>query len=94
MFFILLFDRSFQTIIDELNQSYYIIDTEIRNKGVQYADSFYVASRYCLIQLKGQKTKLKVTCEVKYVKDVMSFAKSKLIRISSVSLELLRRIFF
>ncbi|CAF1637877.1 unnamed protein product, partial [Adineta ricciae] len=53
-------------IIDcEQPKSHYILDTEVRNEGIKYADSFFVASRYCLVQTGPNKTHLKVTCEVR-----------------------------
>jgi hypothetical protein len=64
-------------IIDcELTNSHYILDTEVRNEGIKYADTFFVASRYCLIQIGPNKSHLKVTCEVRYVKSVMMIIKS------------------
>ena len=55
--------------------SHYIIDTEVRNEGIKYADTFFVASRYCLVQIGPNKSHLKVTCEVRYVKSVMMIIK-------------------
>ncbi|CAF1348170.1 unnamed protein product [Adineta ricciae] len=64
-------------IIDcESSKSHYIIDTEVRNEGIRYADTFFIASRYCLIQTGPNKSHLKVTCEVRYVKSVMVIIKS------------------
>jgi hypothetical protein len=62
----------------ELSKSHYVIDTEVRNEGIKYADSFFVASRYCLIQIAPNKSHLKVTCEVRYVKSLMAIIKSTL----------------
>ena len=59
----------------EVDQSHYIIDTEVRNEGIKYADTFFVASRYCLVQIGPNKSHLKVTCEVRYVKSVMMIIK-------------------
>jgi hypothetical protein len=61
----------------ELATSHYIADTEIRNEGVTYADSFYIATRYCLVQVDRVHSSLKVTSEVKYVKSIMGVAKCK-----------------
>ncbi|UJR07617.1 hypothetical protein I4U23_011906 [Adineta vaga] len=64
-------------IIDcEQSKSHYILDTEVRNEGIKYADSFFVASRYCLIQIGPNKSHLKVTCEVRYVKSLMAIIKT------------------
>ncbi|CAF0951180.1 unnamed protein product [Adineta steineri] len=65
-----------QVIDCELSKSHYIIDTEVRNEGIKYADTFFVASRYCIVQIGANKSHLKVTCEVRYVKSVMMIIKS------------------
>ncbi len=62
----------------ELSNSHYIIDTEVRNEGIKYADTFFVASRYCLTQIGPNKSHLKVTCEVRYIKSLMIIIKCKL----------------
>lgn len=62
-----------------MSKSHYIVDTEVRNEGIKYADAFFVASRYCLVQLGPNRSHLKVTCEVKYVKSLMIIIKCKLI---------------
>jgi hypothetical protein len=64
----------------ELSNSHYIIDTEVRNEGIKYADAFFIASRYCLVQIGPNKSYLKVTCEVRYVKSLMMIIKCKLTR--------------
>ena len=69
---------SSQVIDSEVCQSHYVVNAEVRNEGIKYADSFYVTSRYCLVQLEGDRTHLRITCEVKYVKSVMGIVKSKL----------------
>jgi hypothetical protein len=61
----------------ELINSHYIIDTEVRSEGIKYADAFFVASRYCLVQVGPNKSHLKVTCEVRYVKSLMIIIKCK-----------------
>jgi hypothetical protein len=61
----------------ELSNSHYIIDTEVRNEGIKYADTFFVASRYCLTQIGPNKSHLKVTCEVRYIKSLMMIIKCK-----------------
>ncbi|CAM4825661.1 unnamed protein product [Rotaria magnacalcarata] len=65
-----------QVVICELSKSHYIVDTEVRNEGIKYADAFFVASRYCLVQLGLNKSHLKVTCEVRYVRSLMIIIKS------------------
>jgi len=65
----------------ELSNSHYIIDTEVRNEGIKYADAFFIASRYCLVQIGPNKSYLKVTCEVRYIKSLMMIIKCKTILI-------------
>ncbi|CAF0805661.1 unnamed protein product [Rotaria sordida] len=65
-----------QIIQCELSKSHYIIDTEVRNEGIKYADAFFIASRYCLIQTGPNKSHLKVTCEVRYLRSLMIIIKS------------------
>ncbi|CAF4989167.1 unnamed protein product, partial [Rotaria sp. Silwood1] len=65
-----------QVIQCELSKSHYIVDTEVRNEGIKYADAFFVASRYCLVQTGPNKSHLKVTCEVRYLKSLMIIIKS------------------
>ncbi|CAF2070555.1 unnamed protein product [Rotaria magnacalcarata] len=65
-----------QVIDCELAKSHFVLDTEIRNEGIKYADAFYVASRYCLVQIGPNKSHLKVTCEVRYVKSLMAIIKT------------------
>ncbi|CAF3178867.1 unnamed protein product [Rotaria sp. Silwood2] len=66
-----------QVIQCELSKSHYIVDTEVRNEGIKYADAFFVASRYCLIQTGPNKSHLKVTCEVRYIRSLMIIIKCK-----------------
>ncbi|CAF4104784.1 unnamed protein product, partial [Rotaria sp. Silwood2] len=66
-----------QVIQCELSKSHYIVDTEVRNEGIKYADAFFVASRYCLIQTGPNKSHLKVTCEVRYIRSLMIIIKLK-----------------
>ena len=77
---------SLQVIESELSQSHFVIDAQVRNEGIKYADSFYVSSRYCLVQVGVDRTHLRVTCEVKYVKSVMGIIKSKFSVIRSPNL--------
>ena len=65
-------------IIDcEVTKSHYIIDTEVRNQGIKYADTFFVASRYCLYQISPNRSHLRITCEVRYIKSLMIIIKCK-----------------
>ena len=55
----------------------YIIDAEVINSGVPYADNFMVFNRYCLTRVSANKSRLRVTSHVKYRKSVWGLVKSK-----------------
>ena len=61
----------------EVPHSHVIVETEIRNEGVPYADSFCLLSRFCLIQTGPTTCHLKITAEVKFVKSIIGFMKCK-----------------
>ncbi|CAF1282563.1 unnamed protein product, partial [Didymodactylos carnosus] len=71
-----IFSTEKQIIENEKYNSHYIVNTEVHNEGIKYADTFYVASTYCLVQIGHNKSSLKVTCEVRYVKSLMILIKS------------------
>ncbi|CAF3759864.1 unnamed protein product [Rotaria sordida] len=74
-----------QIIDSELSKSHYILDAEIRNEGIKYADAFFVACRYCLVQIGPNKAHLKITGEVRYVKSLMAIIKNNRIELSTLS---------
>lgn len=43
---------------------------------MKYTDSFYVATKFCMIQKDAEYSSLKVTAEVKYIKNVYGLIKS------------------
>lgn len=53
----------------------YSIDVETVNAGIPYADSFYVVVHYCLEKITEMETQLIVYAQIKYKKNVWSFAK-------------------
>ena len=55
----------------------YVIDAECTPSGIPYADAFYVMNRYCLTRVSKEKSRLRVTSEVKYRKSVWGVVKSK-----------------
>lgn len=55
----------------------YVIDAECTPLGIPYADAFYVVNRYCLTRVSKDKSRLRVTSEVKYRKSVWGVVKSK-----------------
>ena len=56
----------FQTILDEEAGSYHIIETEVFNQGVKFADSFSLSLRYCIVQTSSKSTNLRVTGVVRF----------------------------
>ena len=55
----------------------YVVNTEVFNEGMKYTDAFYVATRFCMFQRNAKHSSLRVTAEVKYVKNVNAIAKGK-----------------
>ena len=54
----------------------YIVDANVTNSGLPYTDKFYIANRSCITRISARETRLRVTCEVFYVKSVLGFIKS------------------
>ena len=44
---------------------------------MKYTDTFYVATRFCMTQRDAEHCSLLATAEVRYIKSVNSFIKSK-----------------
>ncbi len=57
----------------------YIINKEIYNEGVKYTDAFFLATRFCMFQRDAKHSSLRITSEVKYIKNVNGIAKCKTI---------------
>jgi len=55
----------------------YVIRTEIYNEGVKYTDAFFVATQYCLFQLDAEHSSLRMSTELKYIKNVNGIIKCK-----------------
>ncbi|XP_052253390.1 protein Aster-B-like [Dreissena polymorpha] len=58
----------------------YVIDAECTPLGIPYADAFYVMNRYCLLRVSKEKSRLRVTSEVKYRKSVWGVVKNMIER--------------
>lgn len=56
--------------------SIYVIDCECRTPTIPYGDSFYIINRYCLTRVADTKSRLHITSQIVYLKNV--FFKSKL----------------
>lgn len=57
----------------------YIIDVEVQNNGIPYADSFYVTVHFYLSRVSDTESSLNVIGAVKYRKTVWGIVKSKLL---------------
>jgi hypothetical protein len=44
---------------------------------MKYTDAFYVATRFCMIQRDSEHSSLRITAEIRYIKNVNGFIKSK-----------------
>jgi len=44
---------------------------------MKYTDAFYVATRFCMTQRDAEHSALRVTAEIKYIKNVNGIVKSK-----------------
>ena len=67
----------------------YIIDVEVVNNGIPYADSFYVSVHFYLSSLSETESQLNVIGAINYRKSVWGLVKSK----NSLVLNSLRSIF-
>ncbi|CAH1797342.1 unnamed protein product [Owenia fusiformis] len=54
----------------------YVVDCEVANQGIPYADSFYVVQRYCITRVLNHKCRLRITSEIKYKKYVFGLVKN------------------
>lgn len=61
----------------EKTGSIYILYSEVYNEGIKYADTFYVATQFCMIQKDPEHSSLRTTAEIRYIKNVNSLIKSK-----------------
>jgi hypothetical protein len=69
--------RCFVQILEvEKPHSMYILSCEVYNEGMKYTDAFYVATRFCMVQRDSEHSSLRVTGEIRYVKNVNGFIKS------------------
>ena len=60
----------------------HVVDTEVINAGVPYSDNFYVINRYCITRVAKGRTRLRITSQIKYRKNVWGLVKSKYLRVS------------
>lgn len=56
--------------------SLYVVDTECSMAGIPYADAFLVVNRFCISRVTHQKSRLRITTEMRYKKSVWGLAKS------------------
>lgn len=68
----------------------YVVNSEVFNEGMKYTDAFYVATRFCIWQRDNKKSALRISAEVRYVKNVNAIAKGKIDLLISSTLFLFR----
>lgn len=56
----------------------YVVSSEVFNEGMKYTDAFYVATRFCMWQRDSKHSSLRISAEVRYVKNVNGIAKGKI----------------
>ena len=59
----------------------YIVNVDTVNSGIQYAESFYVTSNFCLSRIDDRQSNLTVVSNIKYKKAVWGLVKSKFLKI-------------
>ncbi|XP_046852100.1 protein Aster-B-like isoform X3 [Xenia sp. Carnegie-2017] len=59
---------------------FYVVETNVVNEGVPYADNFVVIHRYCLSRVNNYVSRLRVTATVKFVKHVWSFIRTMIVK--------------
>jgi hypothetical protein len=60
----------------------YVISTEVNNEGMKYTDAFYVATRFCMVQRDAGHSSLRISAEIRYIKNVNGIARGKRILLS------------
>ncbi|XP_056681267.1 protein Aster-A isoform X3 [Monodelphis domestica] len=53
-----------------------VVDSEVLTQGIPYQDYFYTAHRYCILSLARNKSRLRVSSEIRYRKQPWSLVKS------------------
>ncbi|CAF2519216.1 unnamed protein product [Rotaria sp. Silwood2] len=71
-----LFCREKQILEVEKPHFMYILNTEVYNEGMRYTDTFYVATRFCMVQYDADHSSLRVTAEIRYIKNVNGFIRT------------------
>ncbi|CAF1135138.1 unnamed protein product [Rotaria sp. Silwood1] len=79
--------REKQTLEVEKPHLMYILNTEVYNEGIRYTDTFYVATRFCMIQYDAEHSSLRITAEMRYIKHINGFIKTILEKVVSSSME-------
>ncbi|CAF3313388.1 unnamed protein product [Rotaria socialis] len=71
-----LFCTEKQTIEFEMSHSAYVVRADVYNEGMKYTDAFFVATQFCLFQSDAEHCALRVTAQVKYIKNVNAIARA------------------
>uniref|UniRef100_F6XRH4 GRAM domain containing 1A n=1 Tax=Monodelphis domestica TaxID=13616 RepID=F6XRH4_MONDO len=53
-----------------------VVDSEVLTQGIPYQDYFYTAHRYCILSLARNKSRLRVSSEIRYREQPWSLVKS------------------
>ncbi|XP_053530781.1 protein Aster-A isoform X3 [Ictalurus punctatus] len=54
----------------------YVVDSEVITSGIPYQDYFYTVHRYCLTSVSTQKSRLRVSSDIRYRKQPWSLVKA------------------
>ncbi|CAF4324191.1 unnamed protein product, partial [Rotaria sp. Silwood2] len=76
-----------QIVEEEKSHSIYIVRTDVYNEGMRYTDAFFVSTQFCMIQCDIEHSSLRVSAEIKYVKNVNAIAKTFIEKNANTSIE-------
>ncbi|CAF5194881.1 unnamed protein product, partial [Rotaria magnacalcarata] len=82
-----LFCTEKQTIEFEMSHSVYVVRTNVYNEGMKYTDAFFVATQFCLFQSDAEHCALRITAQIKYVKNVNAIARTFIEKNANGSIE-------
>ncbi|CAF3859320.1 unnamed protein product [Rotaria magnacalcarata] len=82
-----LFCTEKQTIEFEMSHSVYVVRTNVYNEGMKYTDAFFVATQFCLFQSDAEHCALRITAQIKYVKNVNAIARAFIEKNANGSIE-------
>ncbi|CAM4917426.1 unnamed protein product [Rotaria socialis] len=79
---------------EEKPHSVYVVTTEAYSEGMKYADTFYILTRFCMVQKDAEHSSLLISAEPKFIKYVNVFIRAIIEKniISSVGVEVSDRV--